>query len=268
MDLVKQTIEDFGRQWSRYTTNDGYYGSLELFEDIIFPLLTKNELRDTRVAEIGSGTGRIVMMLLNAGVAHVTAIEPSDAFEVLRSNLSQLQPQVRNRTSLLKCTGDELPDSLEVEYIFCIGVLHHIPKPDAVVKAAYKVLPTGGKMLVWLYGKEGNELYLFLVEPLRRLTRLLPHYLLAGMVWLLYLPLVGYAWVCRWLPLPLRDYLLNVIFKMPPKERRLVIYDQLNPSYAKYYTKDEAEDLFQRNGFSKVKLYHRRGYSWTVLGEK
>jgi predicted RNA methylase len=36
-----------------------------------------------QVADIGSGTGRIVAMLLAAGAARVTAIEPSRAFEVL-----------------------------------------------------------------------------------------------------------------------------------------------------------------------------------------
>ena len=55
---------------------------------------------------------------------------------------------------------------------------------------------------------------------------------------------------------------------MPTDKRRLVIYDQLNPAWAKYYTKEEAESLMHRNGFEKVTLYHRRIYSWTVVGEK
>ena len=35
----RQTITDFGDQWTRYTDNSGYYGSLGLFTDICAPLL-------------------------------------------------------------------------------------------------------------------------------------------------------------------------------------------------------------------------------------
>ncbi len=267
MDLKNKTIKDFGEQWTTYTSNDGFYGSLELFEDMVSPLITVKELANKRVAEIGSGTGRIAIMLLNAGVSHVTAIEPSDAFYVLQHNIAILDNAAR-RTRLIKCPGDEIPENINVDYIFSIGVLHHIPDPDPVVKAAYKALSQGGKILVWLYGKEGNQLYLFFIYPIRKLTKLLPHSLLVLLVWILYLPLMAYSLLCHWFPLPLKDYLVNVICKMSPDKRRLVIYDQLNPAYAKYYTKDEAESLLTRNGFKNVTIHHRRGYSWTVSGEK
>jgi hypothetical protein len=60
----------------------------------------------------------------------------------------------------------------------------------------------------------------------------------------------------------------EVIGKMSREKRRLVIYDQLNPEYARYYTRDEARDLLARNGFGDVRLHHRHGYSWTVMGIK
>jgi len=46
------------------------------------------------------------------------------------------------------------------------------------------------------------------------------------------------------------------------------VFDQLNPSYAKYYTGAEVRDLFERNGFTNVELYHRHGHSWAVRGTK
>ena len=99
-----QTIDDFGSQWLRYRDNEGYYGSLELFEDILSPLLKPDEVKGCRVAEIGSGTGRIVNMLLAAGAKHVIAVEPSDAFEVLCRNISDPE-----RVTCLKTTGDQIP---------------------------------------------------------------------------------------------------------------------------------------------------------------
>ena len=74
--LETQTIRDFGGQWTRYRDNEGYYGSLALLRDVFGPVFDSRELVGCRVAEIGSGTGRIVNMLIESGASHVTAIEP------------------------------------------------------------------------------------------------------------------------------------------------------------------------------------------------
>lgn len=263
MNKKDQTIKDFGDQWLRYRDNEGYYGSLELFSDILYPFLRPEDLRDCRVAEIGSGTGRIVNMLLEAGAKHVVAVEPSDAFEILCRNVKE-----PGKVTCLKTMGDQLPAYGSLDYDFSIGVLHHIPDPNPVVKAAFGALRPGGHFFVWLYGKEGNELYLTLIHPLRVLTKHLPHSVLAILVWTIYYPLVIYIGLCRSFPLPLRKYLLSIFEKMSPEKRRLIIYDQLNPDYAKYYTKSEAEKLLFDGGFMNIRVHHRHGYSWTVIGTK
>jgi hypothetical protein len=63
-DLAARTIADFGDQWQRYTDNEGYYGDVDILEGTFGPLLKLEEIEGKRVAEIGSGTGRIVKMLL------------------------------------------------------------------------------------------------------------------------------------------------------------------------------------------------------------
>jgi len=263
MRHMDQTIKDFGEQWLKYSDNEGYYGSLELFSDILSPFIKPEQLRNCSVAEIGSGTGRIVNMLLESGATHVIALEPSDSFEVLFQNIKQPE-----KVTCLKITGDQLPAYGDLDYIFSIGVLHHIPDPAPVVEAAFRALRLGGHFLVWLYGKEGNGLYLALTQPLRILTKRLPHFMLSFFVEIMYWPLLLYIKFCHWLPLPLRGYMLSVLEKMPPKKRRLIIYDQLNPSYAKYYTQSEAEKLLLDGGFVNIQTYHRHGYSWTVIGTK
>ena len=44
--------------------------------------------------------------------------------------------------------------------------------------------------------------------------------------------------------------------------RRLVLYDQLNPSVREVHLEAEARALLERAGFTDVRLYHRHGYSW------
>ena len=263
-DESPRTIDDFGEQWLRYRDNAGYYGSLALFRDMFEPLLQPEQLRGRRVADLGSGTGRIVGMLLEAGAAHVLAVEPSRAFEVLSANLAG----EHGRVSLLHAPGDALPPSGDLDFVFAYGVLHHVEDPLPIAQAALAALKPGGRFAVWLYGREGNELYLALVRPLRALTVRLPHAALAALVRLLDALTVVYIATCRVLPMPMRAFMLGVMAKLPPDKRRLNIYDQLNPGYAKYYTREECLELMRRAGFGDVRLHHRRGYSWTVLGVK
>jgi SAM-dependent methyltransferase len=262
--LQERTIADFGEQWTRYPGAEGFFGSVELFDDIFQPLLSARDVAGKRVAEIGAGIGRFVNILARAGASHVVALEPSDAMAVLRENTAPF----RDRITYIHATGDRLPPSGDLEYIFIIGVLHHIPDPDPVVQASFHALRPGGKLAVWLYGREGNSLYLLLVRLLWLFTRPLPHRALEWFVAMLYPLFWSYMMLCRWLPLPLAAYMRRVMLPLTPVKRRVVIYDQLNPAYAKYYTRVEAHDILARHRFRDIRLHHRHGYSWTVVGTR
>jgi SAM-dependent methyltransferase len=262
--LRSETIRDFGEQWTAYRENNGYYASTELFRDIAGPFADRVLLRGARVADIGSGTGRIVSMLCELGASHITAVEPSAAMKVLRENTARYQ----ERITYVHAPGDELPLEPALDTVVSFGVLHHIPEPDLVVRRVYEALKPGGTFLVWLYGHEGNELYLSLTEPIRKVTTRLPHPMLDALSGALRYPLDAYAWACARLPLPMADYMTNHIAKLSPDVRKLTIYDQLNPAFAKYYRRQEAAELLARAGFEDVQLHHRHGYSWTVLGRR
>jgi len=263
-DLKSRTIDDFGKQWLAFRNNPAYYGSTELLADIFGPLLAISTVDGMRVADIGSGTGRIVNMLLDAGAAHVVAVEPSDAIAVLQENTAARVDHV----TYVHAAGEGLPAGLNLDLVVSIGVLHHIPDPAPVVAAAFDALRPGGQFFVWVYGREGNETYLRIVEPLRRVTMHLPHALLVGLSRALALALDAYIIACRWLPLPMRSYMRGVLAKLPRPVRQLVIYDQLNPAHAQYYRRQEAERLLADAGFVEVTTYHRHGYSWSLIGRK
>ena len=261
---TEKTIADFGDQWVRFTDNSGYYGSSELFTDITAPLLNPVDVAGKRVADIGSGTGRIVAMLLAAGAEHVTAIEPSRAFSVLSARFTGQSERVSCHQLHGECVGDFGPFDLIVSF----GVLHHIREPAPIVAAAHAALRPGGRFFVWLYGREGNGLYLALVEPLRALTKRLPDRIVDGIVCGMDVPLAAYIWLCRFLPLPMRAYMREHLGRLDRAKRRLTIFDQLNPTYAKYYRRHEAEALLANAGFQDIQLQHRHQYSWSVIGTK
>src|SRR5262245_13814281 len=160
--LQTRTIADFGEQWTAYPDSDGFFGSAALFNDFFNPLVFDRDVVGCRVAEIGAGGGRFVNVLAQAGSAHIVAVEPSDAFRVLQENTVRFQ----SRITYLKTTGDRLPDTGDLDYVFAIGVLHHIPDPDPVVAAASRALRRGGKLAVGLYGVDANGTYLTLVNSL------------------------------------------------------------------------------------------------------
>jgi len=265
-ELGDKTVHDFGVQWTNYTSNDGFYGSEELFKDIVGPLLEIEEIQGAQVAEIGSGSGRIALMLAQAGAEKVTAMEPSEGYNVLVQTVSDSEWADQIETK--KILGQDLDDVDTYALIFSVGVVMHIPDPVPVFQAAYTALKPGGKFFIWLYSKEGNSTYISFIRPLRAISSRLPHALLVPLIWLTYSGLVLYKILCGFLPLPLKDYITKVLWKLSPEKRRLVIYDQLNPTFVKYYTEDDVKKLFTAGGFKDIKLHHRHNYSWAATGTK
>jgi SAM-dependent methyltransferase len=262
--LGERTIRDFGEQWTADPGNQGFYGSLELFSDALGPLLRPADFAGARVADLGSGVGRIVRMLMAAGATHVTALEPSQGVQALRRNVAEFGDRVR----VLHAPGEALPADLGLDFVTAIGVIQFIPDPGPVLRAARAALRPGGRLVVWVYSAEGNRFYHVLVGALRAVTTRLPHAALDALCTALTVALDVYTLVCRVLPLPLRDYLLNVLSKCTFEKRKYTIYDQLNPTYVRYYTRIELVALLEDCGFDDVHVHDRRGYSWTAVARR
>jgi len=257
-------VRDFGDQWLSHGDNDGFYGSLELLRDVLGPLVSLSELEGARVADIGSGTGRIVRMLVAAGAAQVTALEPSRGVELLRRNTAEYGDRVR----VLECSGEELPSGLDLDFVTAIGVLPFLPHPEPLLRAARAALRPGGRLVVWLYAAEGASLVRGGVAALRSFTTRLPHAALRALCAALDRGLDLYLFGCRYLALPMRDYMLQVFSRLTREKRRLTLYDQLNPSYVRYYTREELAGVLARCGFEQVRLHDRHGYSWSAVATR
>lgn len=222
------------------------------------------QIKGRKVLDLGAGNGRFSFGLSRFDPKIVYALEPSSASDVIRKAIERSDA---NNIEVIQKRGDEIPFDKEIDYIFSIGVIHHILEPGAVVASAFRALKPGGRFIIWLYGYENNELYLFLIKILRPVTTRLPHRVLVVVSHLLNIPLTLYVWASRILPLPLHDYMRSVISNLTWHKRSVVIFDQLNPSYAKYYKRKEAIKLLEDHGFI-VEIHHRRNYSWVAIGTK
>lgn len=256
---MKDTIGDFGEQWSHYTENREFYASGAVLDDLFGPLLEKDDLRGKDLADVGAGTGRYTRMFHDLGVASVFAIEPSDAFSVLQRNTEDL-----TGVTCLHGTAERIPEA-RFDWVFCIGVLQFIPQASQALRAMGKGLRPGARLFVWVYGTEGNRLYLAVVRPLRWITSRIPHRALDLLATLLVYPASWYAAACRLLPLPMAKYMRGYYSRLDRYSRKVVIYDQLNPSYVRYYGREEFRSLLEESGFTDIQMHHRLGSSWSVV---
>ncbi len=265
MDRIEEkTIRDFGEQWQEFQENTGYYASLDMFKDVVGPLIGIDEIRGRIVADVGSGTGRIVNMLAEAGAEHITAVEPSTSFSILKENTARYNDKI----TYLNISGHELSLDGHFDLIFSYGVIHHIKDPLPCLRACYRSLKRGGRIVIWIYGLEGNEFYLSWYRTVCRITRSMPHWALMGLCRILYVPAIGYGKLSQLFKLPMHEYFLKHYLQLDRMTQVATLYDQLNPSYSKYYKRNEALELLEMSGFKDVKMYHRHGYSWTLIGVK
>ena len=259
-----KSIKDFGSQWDHYKENQGYFASLKLFRDIIEPLLKLESFDNKVIAEVGSGNGRIIDMLYQTNASSIYSIEPSEGYKLIEQKYLDQSERIK----IINKSGHDFCITSQVDIILSIGVLHHIPDPDAVLNNCLKNLKPGGKIFIWLYGREGNIIYINAITILRIITTKIPDSFLKIIVEVIYLLLSIYMRLSLYIKLPMKGYINNVICKMDAKSQKQIIFDQLNPIYAKYYKKDEVFDLLARNGFRNIRINHRHSYSYSALAYK
>jgi SAM-dependent methyltransferase len=60
-----------------------------------------------------------------------------------------------------------LPFARVFDYAFSVGVLHHLPDPEAGFRSLISKVRSGGHVSAWVYGAENNEWITRLIDPLR-----------------------------------------------------------------------------------------------------
>jgi SAM-dependent methyltransferase len=222
-----------------------------------------NELRNKKVVDAGCGNGRNSFWLAKQGVKSILAfdVEPLTV-EVAKKNLSHLSNCSVVQSSIYDSEG--LPDYSEsYEIVFSIGVIHHLSEPSAALSSLQKLVVPGGKLVIWVYGKEGNEFLLKILVPVRVFTTRLP----IRYVDLFSKFLASLLFIALRVRTPKSKY-FQLARNWNFRHLSSVIFDQLFPKIANYWTKDEVLEVATLGGWHPLRITQINGMSWSLLAEK
>lgn len=126
------------------------------------------------------------------------------------------------------------------DFVFSIGVIHHIPDPHKAFSELGRALRPGGEMLIWVYPKEGI-VFEVLSGTLRAVTTRLPAQAVYALAYLL-VPMLYIR----------KPYADSKPSKNSWHENMQSIYDWLSPKYQFHYSPDELITWFQEYGFDNA----------------
>jgi SAM-dependent methyltransferase len=246
----------FGYEWNKYSKIIPDYEAQ--FLKWVFPL-TRKDFKNKKVLDAGCGIGRNSFWPLKYGAKEVVSFDyDPKTVAVAKKNLGGFK-----NSKVLFDSIYNIKYKNKFDISFSIGVIHHLENPREAIKNLTIATKKGGRVLIWVYGYEGNEWIVSYVNPIRKITSKLPVFFTHVLSYLCSIPLYFY---------------LKLFKQSAPYLKQLagfrfwhvhsIVFDQLIPKIANYWKESEAKALFENQGFKNVKTFHVNNNSWTVVGIK
>lgn len=263
-----RTARSFGFEWTRFP--EMYSEWQRSFLNYMQPHHAEF-FSGKKVLDAGCGTGRFAYYAAKYG-AEVWAIDLGQAVMVARHNTESV-----GKVQVVQADLHQPPFAPEsFDFIYSIGVLHHLPDPERAFQKLLTYLKPDGEVQIYLYWKpEGQPIkraLLAIVAAARAITTRLPH----AAVYLLAFPaalaaLIFFVWPYRILK---KIGLKDLAEKLPMKQYayfpfRVCINDQLDRFSAPIenrYTRKEVEDWLRRGNLKDIQV--NPSYGWVATGRK
>jgi SAM-dependent methyltransferase/uncharacterized protein YbaR (Trm112 family) len=267
--LKAATGRSFGYEWSKFPEVHAEYE--RNFLDYHAPH-GPGFFRKKRVLDAGCGSGRHAYYSAKYG-AEVWAVDLGPAVEVAHRNNRGLDSVHVVQADLYNLPFE--PESFD--YVYSLGVLHHLPDPEGGFRNLLRYLKPGGEVRIYLYWQaEGQPLkraLLAATSALRCLTVRLPYWAVYALA---YPAAVAAFAVFVW---PYR--LLRRIPGLSPLAERIVMrqyggypfrvcvndqFDRLSAPIENRYTKAQVVAWLERGGLEDVRVIPNFG--WVASGRK
>jgi ubiquinone/menaquinone biosynthesis C-methylase UbiE len=201
-NLDAATVEGFGKEWAKFTQEALSPEERAQVFAKYFSLIDWTK-KPRKALDMGCGSGRWDVLVAPLVGELVAADVSPEALEVARRNVRA--PNV----SFVECSPETLQFPNEhFDFIFSLGVLHHLPDTQAAIRSLVCKLAPGGRLLLYLYYAFDNRPAWFrdmwiLSDLLRRCISRLPFFLRYALSQIIalfvYWPLARTA---RYLPVP------------------------------------------------------------------
>lgn len=166
-----KTARSFGFEWSRFP--EMYDEWQQSFLNYMQPHAPEF-FRGKKVLDAGCGNGRFSYYAAKYG-GEVWAIDLGPAVEVAQKNTESI-----GNVQVIQADLHQPPFALEsFDFIYSIGVLHHLPDPEVAFQKLLRYLKPGGEIQIYLYwspeGQPIKRALLAMVAAGRKITTRLPH---------------------------------------------------------------------------------------------
>src|ERR1051325_7235169 len=264
-----ETARSFGYEWHNFP--EMYEEGERQFLDYMQPHAADFFPRK-KILDAGCGNGRFAYYAAKYG-AEVWAVDLGPAIEVARQNTAKMQ-----KVQVVQADLHNLPFPYEsFDFIYSLGVLHHLPEPELAFQQLMRFLKPGGEVQIYLYwspeGQPFKRALLLLVNALRKITTQLPH----TTVYALAFPAAIAAYACFVWPyriLKTIPGLRSIAEKFPMKQYsnfpfRVCVNDQLDRFSAPIenrYTRQDVSNWLNRAQLENPTV--NPDYGWVATGRK
>ncbi len=262
------TAQSFGYEWTHFPQmraewEQNFWG--------YFAPHTAATFNSKRVLDAGCGTGRHTFYAAQFA-QEVWSVDLGDAVEVARRN-NAAHPNVQ----VVQADLYQLPFPAEsFDFVYSIGVLHHLPDPEGAFRNLLRYLKKGGQAHIYLYWKPERQpikrALLEFVTALRQVTTRLPHRLIHGLAYpAAAAAFVGFVWPYQLLRaaglnqiaerLPLKQY-AQYPFSVCINDQ----FDRFSAPIENRYTRAEVQGWLERAGLAEIVV--RPNFGWCASGRK
>ena len=271
--VEEKTAAAFGWEWQEFVELHDQYEAQ--FLDWIHPLQPAY-FHDKVVLDAGSGIGRHTYHAARYGAREVIGLDLSAAVETAYANTGRMPNVHIVQGSIYSPPFKRSAAGGPFDFIYSIGVLHHLPDPAAGFRSLVRFLQPDGAIFAWVYGHENNAIVHRFINPVRKtFTSRLPHSFLPVIAWPLSVVLQA---VVKGVYRPLRN---TAVFRALPSHAYLyslsafgfrqnysIVLDHLIAPVAFYLKRDEFQEWFRAAALEEVEISWRNQNSWRGFGRR